>query len=72
MTMTEDDFFNHLYTLSLPQLSLNQEQLSKKNQQQLINRQHPAKILTPPGSIREMADNLGLDLTALMREVARR
>lgn len=70
--MTENEFFTHLHTLSIEQLSQIQAQLSVKIQQQQIQRKRPAKMLTPQGNITEMADNLGLDLSALMREAARR
>jgi len=70
--MTESEFFVNLQSLSVTQLDHFHEQLKlkiKDKQERLKNR---PKMLSPSGSVTELADNLGLDLSALVREIAKR
>jgi len=70
--MTESEFFVNLQNLSVTQLDHFHEQLKlkiKDKQERLKNR---PKMLSPSGSVTELADNLGLDLSALVREIAKR
>ena len=77
--MTENDFFSQLEHLSITQLSKLHEGLIDK----INSREEKARSLAvQPGKalpsvplytakVSEMADSLGLDLSSLMREIAR-
>jgi len=70
--MTESEFFIHLQNLSMPQLNLFHEQLKLKIKRQQAQLEKKPIMLSPRGSVDELADNLGLDLSALVREIAKR
>lgn len=83
--MTKEQFFEQLMSLSLQQLEQVKRGLEKKIEEKRERealrlakaRESKAKrhLTAPPTSssdVNKMADSLGLDLSSLMREIARR
>jgi len=74
--MTEDDYLSRLRELSLEQLSdllIKVEAKAAANKEEKIRRSQTIKV--PPrtsNDIKKMAEDMGLDLSGLMREISRR
>ena len=69
--MTDTEFYTLLQNLTLRQLNSFHAELMLKIQQHRTHQTTAIKKLSQRDNINKLADNLGLDLTVLMREVAR-
>jgi len=70
--MTESEFFVKLQNLSVTQLDHFHEQLKLKIKDKQEKLRNKPQMLSPAGSVTDLADSLGLDLSALVREIAKR
>lgn len=74
--MTEEEFVLTLRSLSLQQLDQFQQDLEQKVQEKKRKiDKRKAAMNTPPrktSDVEKMADQMGLDLSSLMREISRR
>ena len=74
--MTEEEFISTLRALSLQQLDQFQQDLEQKvHEKKRKSDKRKAAMKTPPrkaSDVEKMADQMGLDLSSLMREISRR